>query len=96
MVKYWPRSAPSQYKVTDLVSKDLDHVDIEVTPKIPYQFQAVAREDKGLVGGVDWNKSPTVDFKTSSAHVGTQYEVSQVVEQTRKWQKNKSNLLHFL
>lgn len=80
--------------MTDLVAKDLDYVDIEVTPKIPYQFQAVAREDKGLVGGVDWNKSPTVDFKTSSAHVVTQYEINKVQQKTGKVAK-KSFLIKF-
>ena len=45
---------------------DEDSVDIVVIPKIYYDFQAVAREDKGVIGGVDWNKSPTVTFKTSS------------------------------
>ncbi len=28
-------------------------------------FQAVAREEKGAIGGVDWNKSPPAQFKTS-------------------------------
>ena len=45
-----------------------DSIDITVTPKIMYQFQAVAREDKGVIGGIDWNKSPTVEFKTSSSN----------------------------
>ena len=35
-------------------------------PKVPYQFQVVAREDKGPVLGVDYNKSPRIEFKTSS------------------------------
>ena len=39
-----------------------------MTPKITYQFQAVAREDKGVIGGIDWNKSPTVEFKTSTGN----------------------------
>ena len=45
-----------------------DSIDITVTPKITYQFQAVAREDKGVIGGIDWNKSPTVEFKTSTSN----------------------------
>ena len=69
VVKYWPKSAPANYRVTDLVAKSANFVDIKVTPKIDYNFQAVAREDKGLIGGVDWNKSPTVQFKTSSTFV---------------------------
>ena len=66
LVKYWPKSAPNEYHVTDLISNEADSVRIELTPKVKYVFQAVAREDKGLVGGVDWNKSPTVEFRTTS------------------------------
>lgn len=44
---------------------DTDFILIQVTPKVDYQFQAVAREDKGIIGGIDWNKSPITDFKTS-------------------------------
>ncbi len=32
-----------------------------------YQFQAVAREEKGPVSGVDWNKSLPTTFATSSS-----------------------------
>ena len=45
-----------------------DSINITVTPKIMYQFQVVAREDKGVIGGINWNKSPTVEFKTSSSN----------------------------
>jgi hypothetical protein len=40
-------------------------IKIQVVPKVDYQFQAVAREDKGPIVGIDWNKSPLTDFKTS-------------------------------
>ena len=40
-------------------------IQIQVVPKVDYQFQAVAREDKGPIVGIDWNKSPLTDFKTS-------------------------------
>ena len=66
LVKYWPRANPNKYKMTDLLPTDADSVAIEVTPKIFYQFQAVAREDKGPVLGIEWNKSPVVEFKTSA------------------------------
>ncbi len=47
------------------MSNDKNFVEVSVTPKVDYQFQAVAREDKGIIGGIDWNKSPITDFKTS-------------------------------
>lgn len=83
VVKYWIRAFPNQYNVTDLVKGDF--TDIKVIPKIHYSFQAVAREDKGMVGGVDYNKSPIVDFKTTTS-------VSPIINPTKKdhpdlWQK---------
>ena len=65
LVKYWPRTSPNAYETSELVPPDVSYMQVKVTPKVTYQFQAVAREDKGLVGGIDWNKSPIVDFKTS-------------------------------
>ncbi len=54
LVKFWPKSSPNAYATSDLVPNEADGVDIAVTPKIVYVFQAVAREDKGLIGGIDW------------------------------------------
>lgn len=39
LVKYWPRSNPSEYRLTEMVEIERNYVDIEVTPKILYQFQ---------------------------------------------------------
>ena len=55
-------------QTTDLVETDVDSINITVTPKIMYQFQAVARRDMGVIGGIDWSKSPAVGFKTSSSN----------------------------
>ena len=55
-------------QATGQVETDVDSIDITVMPKIMYKFQAAAREDKGIIGGVNWNKSPAVEFKTSSNH----------------------------
>ena len=52
LVKYWPSSSPSNYMTTTLVNNDVNAIDVEVTPFVPYEFQAVAREDKGLIGGI--------------------------------------------
>lgn len=54
------------YRLSEKVDNSVNFTDIEVTPKVPYMFQAIAREDKGAVGGVEYNKSPAVLFKTSS------------------------------
>lgn len=65
LVKYWASSSPQTYMTTSLVNNDVNTIDIEVTPFVLYEFQAVAREDKGLIGGIDWNKSEVTEFKTS-------------------------------
>ena len=65
LVKYWQKSAPHEYISSELVSPVVNYIDIKVVPKVPYQFQAVAREDKGLIRGINWNKSPIIEFRTS-------------------------------
>ena len=66
LVKYWPRDRPSEYEATDMVRNTENSSDVNVTPEIAYKFQAVAREDKGLIGGIIWNKSPIVEYMTTT------------------------------
>ena len=66
LVKYWQKIDPQGYKLTELVNPQVNSIDIKVAPKVDYEFQAVAREDKGSIAGVDWNKSPIAVFKTSA------------------------------
>ena len=48
------------------LDRNANTVDVKVVAKVDYQFQAVAREDKGPIAGIDWNKSALTDFKTSA------------------------------
>ena len=52
------------YKLTEKVDNMINFTDIEVAPRVLYMFQAIAREDKGVIGGVAYNKSPPREFKT--------------------------------
>ena len=54
------------FKLSEKVENTVNFTDIEVTPKAPYMFQVIAREDKGVIGGVEYNKSPSLLFETSS------------------------------
>ena len=54
------------FRLSEKVENTVNFTDIEVTPKAPYMFQVIAREDKGAIGGVEYNKSPALLFKTSS------------------------------
>ena len=53
--------------MSEMVNRDMNTIDIEITPKIDYQYQVVAREEKSY-GRVDYNRSPTITFKTSKTH----------------------------
>ena len=65
LVKYWPTNNPQSYDLTELLSPQVSSIVIKVSPRVEYQFQAIAREVKGSVLGVDYNKSDITDFKTS-------------------------------
>lgn len=66
LVKYWMKSNPQGYKMTDLIDKQHYTSDIIITPKVNYVFQVIAREDKGGILGIDYNKSDLTEFKTSA------------------------------
>jgi len=66
LVKYWQKSNPQGYKMTELIDKQHYTSDIIITPKINYVFQVIAREDKGGLLGIDYNKSDQREFKTSA------------------------------
>jgi len=66
LVKYWPRNSPQDWIMTDLIQTDQFSTEITVTPKLPYVFQVIAREDKGSFAGIDYNKSDQTEFKTSA------------------------------
>lgn len=66
LVKYWQKNNPQDYQLTALMPNTLSSVIIEIVPKVEYTFQAIAREDKGQVLGIEYNKSPKAYFKTSA------------------------------
>lgn len=64
LVKYWLKTDPNNYKVTGAVDAGTFEMEIPAIPNVYYHYQVVAREDKGS-WGVDWNRSNTIEFKTS-------------------------------
>ena len=68
LVKSWKQNDPQDYKLSELVDKDANYMNVDVLPRIYHEFQVIAREDKGLVLGVDYNKSKAVKYKTSTAN----------------------------
>mgnify|MGYP007048359737 FL=1 len=52
--------------MTQLIDKQHYTSDIIIIPKVNYVFQVIAREDKGGVLGIDYNKSDQKEFKTSA------------------------------
>ena len=65
LVKYWRKSSPATYKMTTPVPTQVSYEDIEISPKVIYLYQVIAREDKGMILGVDYNKAKPVEFRTS-------------------------------
>jgi len=64
VVKYWRRIYPRGYKMTELLDKsDRQYTLNGLHTNASYAVQVIAREDKGAIG-VDYNRSPTIYFKT--------------------------------
>ena len=51
--------------MTDFISKQVFFARIKVIPRVEYTFQVIARENKGSMLGIDYNKSELTTFKTS-------------------------------
>ena len=51
--------------MTDFIDTQVFYATIKVIPRVEYTFQVIAREDKGSVLGIDYNKSELTTFKTS-------------------------------
>jgi len=66
LVKYWQKNTPQAWILTDLLKTDQFTIDIEIIPKVDYVYQVIAREDKGSIAGIDYNKSEYKEFKTSA------------------------------
>jgi len=69
LVKYWESTSPLDYHLSDPVNNDEFSTVIKVTPKVKYVFEVIAREDKGAIAGVDYNRAENVEFKTSMKNV---------------------------
>ena len=65
VVKYW-KLGTTNYKLSDLVATNIEAVILKgITPRVEYNYQVVAREDKGALLGIDYNRAPVVKFTTS-------------------------------
>jgi len=66
IVKSWLARNPNDYKMSDLLqTSQYSFVVEDLLPNQDYVFQAIAREDKGILGK-DWNKSDKTYFRTTS------------------------------
>jgi hypothetical protein len=51
--------------MSDIVAPESDALELNlIEPGVEYAYQVIAREDKGIVLGVDYNRSPTITFRT--------------------------------
>jgi len=66
IVKSWLTRNPNDYKMSDLLpTTQFSFIVKDLVPNQDYVFQAIAREDKGILGK-DWNKSDKTFFRTAS------------------------------
>lgn len=66
IVKSWLARNPNDYKMSDLLpTTQFSFIVRDLVPNQDYVFQAIAREDKGILGK-DWNKSDKTFFRTAS------------------------------
>lgn len=81
LVSYWLRGSPQEYKLTKpfLPADQFSVVIDDFNPGVPYVFQVIAREDKGLLG-VDYNRSPHVPFTLKRRYQKQQKPPSPVKE----------------
>jgi len=64
LVKHWTINNPIDFKLsTYLPTTQFSFIVTDLVPKQLYEFQVIAREDKGILG-VDYNKSEKTRFKT--------------------------------
>ena len=59
-VKYWEKSKPMAYKMSQLAGWHADFINIKVLPGTEYVFEVIARRSKLQ----SYIRSPTVDFHT--------------------------------
>ena len=51
--------------MTSFISTQVFYATIKVIPRVEYTFQVIAKEDKGSLLGIDYNRSELTKFKTS-------------------------------
>jgi len=65
LVSYWIRGQPHDYKLTEFLSAQATGITIsDLRPNVPYVFEVIARENKGVLG-IDYNRSPKISFTIS-------------------------------
>ena len=68
LVKYWKQEEPKGYKFSNMTDSNAEFLDIQVEPNTLYKIQLIAREDKGSIGGIEYNKAKSIDFKSGRAN----------------------------
>merc|ERR1712168_1128691 len=67
LVKYFKGSNSNEFKMSDMMTVETNsYIVRDLVPSVYYNFQVIAREDKGWFGGVEFNRSPKAKFRTSS------------------------------
>merc|ERR1711990_1165298 len=69
LVKFYKGENTNDFGMSDTLSVTTNsYIVRDVVPNLPYTFQVIAREEKGLLG-VDYNKSPKTVFTTRKTNI---------------------------
>jgi len=69
LVKFYKGENTNDFGMSDTLSVTTNsYIVRDVVPNLPYTFQVIAREEKGLLG-VDYNKSPKTVFTTRKTNL---------------------------
>jgi len=69
LVSYWRKGSPHDYQLTKFLDPSVSSVVIEdIRLSVPYVYQVIAKEDKGLLG-IDYNRSPHIPFTITRKNI---------------------------
>lgn len=69
LVSYWIKGAPHDYELTKFLPTSASSTVIPgIKINVPYVYQVIAREQKGILG-IDYNRSPHVPFTITRSNI---------------------------
>lgn len=69
LISYWVKGSPHDYELTKFLPTSASSTVIpDIKINVPYVYQVIAREQKGILG-IDYNRSPHVPFTITRSNI---------------------------